>query len=130
MKQTVPNRRLALLPGELEIVREILRRHVPGREVWAFGSRVKGKARTFSDLDLAVLGDQPLALSVRADLAEDFSESDLPFKVDIVDWATTSERFREIIRAEYVVVPRYSTVEEIETLGATSPKRLRKGDAQ
>jgi len=130
MKQTVPNRRLALLPGELEIVREILRRHVPGREVWAFGSRVKGKARTFSDLDLAVLGDQPLALSVRADLAEDFSESDLPFKVDIVDWATTSERFREIIRAEYVVVPRYSTVEEIETLGATSPKQLRKGDAQ
>ena len=130
MRQTVPNRRLALLPGELEIVREILRRHVPGREVWAFGSRVKGKARTFSDLDLAVLGDQPLALSVRADLAEDFSESDLPFKVDIVDWATTSERFREIIRAEYVVVPRYSTVEEIETLGATSPKRLRKGDAQ
>jgi predicted nucleotidyltransferase len=121
---------LALLPGELEIVREILRRHVPGREVWAFGSRVKGKARTFSDLDLAVLGDQPLALSVRADLAEDFSESDLPFKVDIVDWATTSERFREIIRAEYVVVPRYSTVEEIETLGATSPKQLRKGDAQ
>jgi predicted nucleotidyltransferase len=130
MRQTVPNRRLALLPGELEIVREILRRHVPGREVWAFGSRVKGKARTFSDLDLAVLGDQPLALSVRADLAEDFSESDLPFKVDIVDWATTSERFREIIRAEYVVVPRYSTVEEIETLGATSPKQLRKGDAQ
>jgi predicted nucleotidyltransferase len=118
MKQTVPNRRLALLPGELEIVREILRRHVPGREVWAFGSRAKGKARLFSDLDLAVLGDQPLALSIRADLAEDFSESDLPFKVDIVDWATTSERFREIIRGEYVVIPLDRIVEEDKKPGA------------
>jgi len=118
MKQTVPNRRLELRPGELEIVREILRRHLPGREVWAFGSRVKGKARTFSDLDLAVLGDQPLALSTRADLAEDFSESDLPYKVDIVDWATTSERFREIIRAEYVVIPLDRIVEEDKKPGA------------
>ena len=130
MRQTVPNRRLALLPGELEIVREILRRHLPGRTVWAFGSRVKGKARPYSDLDLAVLGDQPLALSTRADLAEDFSESDLPFKVDIVDWATTSERFREIIRTEYIVLSSDRTVEKVKKLGATSPMRLNQGDAQ
>ena len=106
MKQTVPNRRLELRPGELEIVREILRRHLPGREVWAFGSRVKGKARTFSDLDLAVLGDQPLALSTRADLAEDFSESDLPWRVDVVDWAATSESFKKIIERDKVVLLR------------------------
>ena len=117
-------------PGELEIVREILRRHVPNREVWAFGSRVKGTSRPYSDLDLAVLGDQPLPLLVRAELAEEFSESDLPFKVDIVDWATTSERFRQIIESEYVVLPLDRTVEEVKKLGATSPKRLRKGDAQ
>ena len=104
MKPTVTDRRLELRPGELEIVRGILLRHVPGHAVWAFGSRVKGKAKPYSDLDLAVLGEQPLALSIRAELAEDFSESDLPFKVDIVDWATTSERFREIIRKEYVVL--------------------------
>jgi len=40
-----------------------------------------------------------------AELAEAFSESDFPFKVDIVDWATTSERFREVIRGEYVLLP-------------------------
>ena len=104
MKQTVTNRKLELRPGELEIVRGILQRHVPERAVWAFGSRVQGKAKPYSDLDLAVIGEQPLALSIRANLAEEFSESDLPFKVDIVDWATTSERFRQIIRREYVVL--------------------------
>ena len=91
-------------PGELEMVRGILQRHVPEREVWAFGSRVQGNAKPFSDLDLAVLGEQPLELSIQAELAEEFSESNLPFKVGIVDWATTSERFRQIIRKEYVVL--------------------------
>jgi hypothetical protein len=42
--------------------------------------------------------------SVVSALAEDFTESDLPFKVDVVDWATTKEAFREIIEKEHVVV--------------------------
>ncbi|MGH8626362.1 MAG: hypothetical protein ACREYC_14210 [Gammaproteobacteria bacterium] len=33
-----------------------------------------------------------------ADLQEAFSESELPFKVDIVDWSAASESFREVIR--------------------------------
>jgi type I restriction enzyme S subunit len=45
---------------------------------------------------------------VSAALAEDFSESDLPWKVDIVDWATTGESFRKIIRDSRVVVQRAS----------------------
>jgi type I restriction enzyme S subunit len=55
-------------------------------------------------LDLAILADQPLDWSVSAALAEDFSESDLPFKVDFVDWATTSEIFRKIIETDKVVL--------------------------
>lgn len=89
---------------ELQIVRAILRRHVPEREVWAFGSRVTGKARRFSDLDLVVMGDAPLGLSTMAALTEDFSESDLPFKVDVLDWAVASSSFREIIKAAMVAV--------------------------
>jgi type I restriction enzyme S subunit len=91
-------------PGEWEIVRALLQRHLPGREVWAFGSRAKGAAKPFSDLDLAILGNEPLTLSTLADLANDFSESDLPFKVDIVDWATTRDSFRKVIEAERVVL--------------------------
>jgi type I restriction enzyme S subunit len=95
---------IGLSLGEWEIVRGLLQRHVPGREVWAFGSRAKGTAKPFSDLDLAILGTLPLPLSTLAELADDFSESDLPFKVDIVDWATTSESFRKVIEAERVIL--------------------------
>jgi type I restriction enzyme S subunit len=94
--------------AEWQIVRAILLRHVPGREVWAFGSRAMAKdasrVKKFSDLDLAVLGEQPILLSTLAALAEAFTESDLPYKVDIVDWATTSERFRAIIESSHVVL--------------------------
>jgi type I restriction enzyme S subunit len=95
-----------LKPADLEGVREILARHVPEREVRAFGSRVAGPVKKFSDLDLAVMGETPLPSSVLADLEEDFRESDLPFKVDVVDWATTKESFRRIIDRDSVVVQR------------------------
>ena len=90
--------------SHLALIRSILARHVPGREVWAFGSRTTGKARTYSDLDLCIVGNLPLDPSVAAALAEDFSESDLPYKVDVVDWARTSPSFRIIIEREKIVL--------------------------
>jgi len=39
----------------------------------------------------------PLSPLTMALMKEDFSESDLPFKVDVLDWATTSEEFRRVI---------------------------------
>jgi type I restriction enzyme S subunit len=95
---------LTVTPAEWEIVRSLLSRHVPDREVWAFGSRAKATAKPFSDLDLVILGSQPLPIATVAELADDFSESDLPFKVDIVDWATTGESFRKVIEAERIVL--------------------------
>lgn len=87
-----------------DIVRNILLKHVPQYEVWAFGSRAKWKAKPYSDLDLAIITDKPLTLDVSASLSDDFSESDLPWRVDVVDWATTSESFRKIIERDKVVV--------------------------
>ena len=87
-----------------DIVQGILQKHVPQYEVWAFGSRAKWTAKQYSDLDLALITDKPLSLDISASLSDDFSESDLPYKVDIVDWATTSESFRKIIEQDKVVV--------------------------
>lgn len=95
---------LDIRPDHLKIVCEILRRHVPKYAVWAFGSRVKWNAKDYSDLDLCVFSDNPLDFRVMGALTEDFSESDLPYKVDVVDWATTSESFQKIIQQDKVVI--------------------------
>ncbi len=90
-----------LSEAELAIVREILTRLIPDREVRAFGSRVTGRTKKFSDLDLAIMGKKPIPLTTMADLRDAFTESDLPFKVDLVDWATTSDTFRSIIENKH-----------------------------
>lgn len=98
----MPTPDIDIQPEQWLIVQDILRRHVPECEVWAFGSRATRKAKPFSDLDIAVIAAHPLPLSVSASLAADFSESDLPWKVDVVDWATASAAFRDIMRRSYV----------------------------
>ena len=49
-------------PDHWEIVQRILQEHVPNLEVWAFGSRAKWNAKAFSDLDLAIITDEPLPI--------------------------------------------------------------------
>lgn len=96
--------RIDARPDDLETVREILRKHVPSRRVVAFGSRTTGRSKPFSDLDLAIQGDFPVPTAILAALADDFDESSLPFKVDIVDWATTEQSFRDIIARDAVTL--------------------------
>jgi type I restriction enzyme S subunit len=104
-------------PDQWVIVRDILRRQVPGYEVCAFGSRVTGKAKRYSDLDLAIISHAALPLAVRAELENAFSESDLPWRVDVlVDWATTSATFRAIIVRDRVVVQEASAQASAETV--------------
>lgn len=106
----MPN--IDLNPHEWEEVKRILRTHVPEYEVWAFGSRVKWTAKAYSDLDLAVISNQPLSLSTIARLKDAFDESTLAIKVDVVDWATTSESFRQIIENGKVLIQAASTTTE------------------
>lgn len=95
---------LTITNEELAIVKQILQTHIPNLEVWAFGSRVKGNAKPYSDLDLAVITREPLSLQAHADLVDAFSESDLPWKVDIVDWALLTENFKHVVQSQYMVV--------------------------
>lgn len=82
----------------------ILSQCVPQYTVWAFGSRVTGKAKLYSDLDLVIHTKDPLSLESMATLNEAFDESDLPIRVDVVDWAGTTSSFREIIQQHFVVI--------------------------
>ena len=88
-----------LRPEDLLLVRSLLRTHVRGREVRAFGSRVLGSAKKTSDLDLCVMGSDPLPQIDAEKLRNAFSESPLPIKVDVVQWAELRSGFRDIVAA-------------------------------
>ncbi len=87
------------------IVQNILGSIIPEYEVWIFGSRVHGRTlKPFSDIDLAIIADAPINSGRLRELKEAFSESDLPYRVDVVDYASASQTFRNIIQQEYEVI--------------------------
>ncbi len=81
---------LALTPDELRTVTQLLGCIVPEHSAMAFGSRVRPAAHTthtkplkpHADLDIALTGPA-LAPHHLFALRDAFSESDLPFRVDI-----------------------------------------------
>lgn len=100
----IPNTALAMTAEELGMLQRVMKRYVPDYKVWAFGSRVTGTYKPYSDLDLALVGDEPISIQTRAALSDALSESALPYKVDIVDWASTSKEFQEIIEKQKLVI--------------------------
>ncbi len=95
---------IALEPHQWQELSAILRSHLIGRKVWAFGSRAtRRRVKRFSDLDLVIDGPE-LSLRDSAMLAGALDESRLPFKVDVVElWSLTPE-FRARIEPEMVLV--------------------------
>jgi uncharacterized protein len=86
------------------IIEGILQQRVPACEVRAFGSRISGTAKPYSDLDLVVMGPEKLPRAVLYGLRDDFEECDLPYRIDLLDWNRLSPEFKKIILAHSEVL--------------------------
>jgi predicted nucleotidyltransferase len=93
---------LDLEPRHLDEVRRILAQHAPEARAWAFGSRIAGRAKRFSDLDVVLQAEHGLPIETLARLRDAFAESDLPINVDVVDWDALDPEFRSVIDAQRV----------------------------
>ena len=80
----------------LNIIKEILEKY--SYTFYVYGSRAKKKARKNSDLDLCY--KEKIPSEVISDIKEQFEESDLPFKVDIVSWENMSPTFQKLIEKD------------------------------
>ena len=99
--------RLALPCRYRNQLEALLSEHVPGVEVWAYGSRVNGESHDGSDLDLALRGPalEPLDGGLY-DLLEAIEKSNIPILVQAYDWAMLPESFHREIERDYVVVQK------------------------
>jgi hypothetical protein len=89
---------------DLEIIETILNQHFPDYNIWAFGSRVSGKAKKYSDIDLLLIGSKKISFNDIEKAKEDFMESDISIRVDLLDWNSIDENFRKIIQKNYIVI--------------------------
>ena len=98
--------RLHLPPKHRRALEALLRQHLPGVEVWAYGSCVNGRSHGGSDLDLVLRGPglKEIPSGQLGDFEEAIRESNIPFLVEARDWTRLPERFHGEIEREYVVL--------------------------
>ena len=97
---------IELSAEELATVQRLLAAHFPNVEARVFGSRYRGTAKPYSDLDIVLVGEQKLDWKQVSLLREAFADSTLPFRVDLLDWYAISPEFQQIIAQGYAVLPK------------------------
>jgi uncharacterized protein len=75
-----------------------------GASFYIFGSRTTAQAKQYSDIDLGLVSEKSITLSARMALASDIEDTDLPYKVDVVDLSKVDSTFRKIAEREMVKI--------------------------
>lgn len=85
------------LKNEEKTIKDIVYKFINPNEykIFIFGSRATGKAKKFSDYDVGIIGKKPVEWKTLSLIDEVFEESDIPFKIDLVDFFLVSENFKK-----------------------------------
>lgn len=88
----------SLTDRDIQTIHGILRKYPEVLLVHIFGSRAKGTSKPGSDIDLAIMNKLTGAKMVLM-LNNDFEESSLPYKIDLVDFhSLTNQNFIDHIK--------------------------------
>lgn len=82
---------------EISKILKCIHLHMPYVKIFAFGSRVQGNSRKYSDFDMALDAGHPIDLSQLAKIKHCLSESDIPIRVDLIDYRSVSKDFKTLI---------------------------------
>ena len=75
-------------------------------KLWAYGSRVNGKAHETSDLDLVIISKDNNILDIDdlSEFKERLQSSNIPILVQVVDWYRIPKSFHQNILDNYEVM--------------------------
>jgi predicted nucleotidyltransferase len=94
-----------ILIHDLESVKNIVLEQLKAykAKVYLFGSQATGKARLYSDIDIAILPLQPLPILALFEIREKLEESDIVREVDVLDLSETEDIFRQRVEKEGIL---------------------------
>lgn len=82
----------------LSQIKKIVFSHLNPKEyrIFLFGSRAVKKHRPFSDYDIGITGPQKIDWQTLALINEKLENSNIPVRVDIVDFGQVSPKFKKV----------------------------------
>lgn len=87
----------------INFIKKDISKYLSNFEIYLFGSRAKGTARKYSDIDIAILSDE-LTSDIKLKLEANFENSTLPYKIDIIDLKTISHEFKNLIKDSLIKI--------------------------
>jgi type I restriction enzyme S subunit len=81
-------------------IKKIFATYLPDVKVHVFGSRARGDHKQYSDLDLALESSQPISRKTWAEVQEQFTNSSIPIKIDMIELSQIDPAFRKGIQEE------------------------------
>lgn len=87
-------------------IESLFKKYLPDIEVWVYGSRVNGRSHPGSDLDLVLRAAdlKQIEYSKLDNLKKALTSSNIPFLVEVRDWALLPKYFHQEIEQQYVVL--------------------------
>ena len=81
----------------IQNVQMIIRRYLP-EEKWSivlFGSQAQGTAQKTSDIDIGIMGEEPVSWETLIEIKNDIKTIRTLRKIDVVDLLATDQNFRD-----------------------------------
>lgn len=85
----------------IKLLKEIISKYLVNYQLYLYGSRAKGTARRFSDVDIAI-NSLELNSLILSKIKFDIEESTIPYSVDILDYNSISEDFKNLISSSLI----------------------------
>lgn len=87
----------------IDFIIGILKKNIPNAKVYIFGSRAKGTYIEYSDVDIAFkLPEGRLSADILGKILIEFTDSTLPYEVDVIDLNAVDEKFLSLILASLI----------------------------
>ena len=97
--------RFGLKKTHLNFILQVLHNNIPKKDAkfYIFGSRAKGTYKEYSDIDIAVkLQNEKLSADILGKILIEFSDSTLPYEVDLIDLNAIDETFKTLIDSSLI----------------------------
>ncbi len=95
---------IALEEEQIKLIQTILRNYFPDAEIRVFGSRYKHTNQPYSDIDIVIVGKTKIDLITYSKVKEELEESNLKYRVDLLDWHSISREFQQVIEEGYETI--------------------------